>query len=436
MEQEFYNQGLEKVLQGNLEGAIQDFDHALQINPHFAEAYYRRAVVRFDLGNQPGAIEDYTLALQLNCESIESYFGRALAWLALSEPNKALADVKHILNIKPNHAPAYSLQGTAYRQLGDTQAAIASLKSAAQMYLEQKDTVNCRRCLETISQMQTTQRRAVLVTEIDNFFRSAVNQVKQGKYQAALEDLNWLLQIDPRHAQALCYRGMVYSKLGNHQGAIQDLAQAMQLNPQDAQVRNQRGLVRLELGDYRGAIEDFSQLLQSDPNNIEAYMNRGHAYRKYKDFSQAFADYSTALSLKPDHAELYCHRAAVRSDLTDYQGAADDYQSAANIYLDQHNWASYQQILDKIKREESRVRSASSRRATSSSPDMIFSYQEKPVWSNTKSTRELQNRLLTLVGGYWGVAERLIELARRKNPDMPENWYLEKVISDLERDRF
>jgi tetratricopeptide (TPR) repeat protein len=284
--------------------------------------------------------------------------------------------------------------------------------------------------------MQATQRRAVMVTEIDNFFRSAVSKIKQGKYRAALEDLNWLLQVEPRHGQGLCYRGIVYSKLGHYQGAIQDLAQAMQLNPQDAQVRIQRGLVRLELGDYRGAIEDFSQLIQSDPHNIEAYINRGHAYRKYRDFSQAIADYSTALSLKPDHAELYCHRAAVRSDLTDYQGAVDDYQSAANIYLDQQDWASYQQILDKIKREESRVRSTSSRRAASSSPDVIFSDQEKPVWSNTKSTRELQNRLLTLVGGYWGVAERLIELARRKNPGMPENWYLEKVISDLERDRF
>jgi tetratricopeptide (TPR) repeat protein len=220
MEREFYNRGLDKVLQGDLEGAHQEFDHALQINPQFAEAYYRRGVVRFDLGNHPGAIEDYTLALQLNCESIESYFGRALARLAIAEPTKALEDVKHILNIKPNHAPAYSLQATAYRTLGDTQAAIASLKEAAQIYLEQKDTVNCRRCLDTIGQIQATQKRAVMVTEIENFLGSAVNKVKQGQYHAALEDFNWLLQVDPQNAKTLSYRGMVHCKLGNYQGAI------------------------------------------------------------------------------------------------------------------------------------------------------------------------------------------------------------------------
>lgn len=436
MEREFYNRGLDKVLQGDLEGALQEFDHALQINPQFAEAYYRRGVVRFDLGNHSGAIEDYTLALQLNCENIESYFGRALARLAIAQPTKALEDVKHILNIKPNHAPAYSLQATAYRKLGDTQAAIASLKGAAQIYLEQKDTVNCRRCLDTISQLQATQRRAVMATEIENFLESAVNKVKQGQYQAALEDFNWLLQVDPQNAKTFCYRGMVHCKLGNYQGAIQDLAQAMQLNPQDAEVRNHRGLVRLELRDYRGAIEDFTQLLHSDPKNIEACINRGHAYHKQGNYRQAIEDYSRALTLQPNNAEVYCHRAVARSDFKDYQGAIDDYQNALNIYLDQHDWSSYQNVLGKLKIQESRIRSASQRGATSVNVDKIFSYQEKPVWSNTKSTRELQNRLLSLVGGYWEVAERLIELAKRKTPGMAENWYLEKVIYDLERDRF
>ncbi|MBD2014218.1 hypothetical protein H6F96_09565 [Microcoleus sp. FACHB-53] len=35
----------------------------------------------------------------------------------------------------------------------------------------------------------------------------------------------------------------------------------------------------------------------------------------------------------------------------------------------------------------------------------------------------IQHRLITLVEGYWDVAQRLIELARRKNPGMPENGY-------------
>jgi tetratricopeptide (TPR) repeat protein len=275
-----------------------------------------------------------------------------------------------------------------------------------------------------------------MLTETENFLNQAINKVKQGNYQGALGDFNWLLQVDPQNAKALCYRGVVRCKLGNHQGAIQDLAQAMQLNPEDAQVRNHRGLVRIQLGDYRGAIDDFSQLLQSQPNNLEAYINRGHAYRKLSDYRQAIEDYSRALSLKPDEAQIYCYRAVVRFDFQDRQGAVDDYQKAANIYFDKQDWASYRQVLDKLKLQESQGRSVSQRRATPRNTDNIFINQEKRIGSNAKPSQELQNRLLTMVGGYWEVAERLIELAKRKNPGMPENWYWEKVIDDLESDRF
>jgi tetratricopeptide (TPR) repeat protein len=304
------------------------------------------------------------------------------------------------------------------------------LKKAAQIYLEQKDAVNCRRCLDSISQIQATQRRAVMLTETENFLNQAINKVKQGNYQGALGDFNWLLQVDPQNAKAWCYRGVVRCKLGNHQGAIQDLAQAMQLNPEDAQVRNHRGLVRIQLGDYRGAIDDFSQLLQSQPNNIEAYINRGHAYRKLGDYRQAIEDYSRALSLQPDEAQIYCHRAVARFDFQDRQGAVDDYQKAANIYFDKQDWSNYQQVLDKLKSlppSRSRSEKATQFKFGDSSLNQVS--------SSSQLLSELQNRLLRLVGGYWDVATRLIDLAKQKYPGMPEDWYWEKVIEDIERDR-
>ncbi len=433
MEREFYNRGLDKALQGDLEGAIQEFDQALQINPEFAEAYYKRGVTRFDLEDMQGAIADYTKALQLNPDSIESYFGRGLARLALGETQGALEDSNQVLGITSNHAAAYNLQGTAYRRLGDTQAAIASLKKAAQIYLEQKDSVNCRRCLDTISQIQETQKRAINALETENFLNQTLHKVKQGNYWGAIEDFNWLLQVEPKNAKAFCYRGVVRSKLGNHQGAIQDLAQAMQLNPQDAQIRCHRGVVRIELGDYRGAIDDFNQLLQSNPKNVEVYVNRGHAYRKLGNYRQAIEDYSQALSLKPDDALIYCYRAVARWNFEDRQGAANDYQKAANIYFDKQDWASYQQVLDKLKKlPPSQSRSTSKTRATQ------FKFGDSSlnqVSSTSQPYGELQNRLLKLVGGHWDVAARLIDLAKRKKPGMPEHWYLEKVIYDLESDR-
>jgi hypothetical protein len=54
---------------------------------------------------------------------------------------------------------------------------------------------------------------------------------------------------------------------------------------------------------------------------------------------------------------------------------------------------------------------------------------------NDSKNRYLQNDLLILLKGDVATAKRLLAQQRRKNPGRSDNWYLEKVIYDLERDR-
>jgi hypothetical protein len=48
---------------------------------------------------------------------------------------------------------------------------------------------------------------------------------------------------------------------------------------------------------------------------------------------------------------------------------------------------------------------------------------------------ELRQRLFILVKGDWGLAERLLAQVKFDYPNRLEDWYWEKVIYDLERDR-
>ncbi|HEY9805435.1 MAG TPA: hypothetical protein V6D04_02635, partial [Candidatus Obscuribacterales bacterium] len=50
-------------------------------------------------------------------------------------------------------------------------------------------------------------------------------------------------------------------------------------------------------------------------------------------------------------------------------------------------------------------------------------------------TKQLQSRLLTLLNGDRQTAERLLAQVQKANPDRSGEWWLEKVIHDLERDR-
>lgn len=48
---------------------------------------------------------------------------------------------------------------------------------------------------------------------------------------------------------------------------------------------------------------------------------------------------------------------------------------------------------------------------------------------------KLQSRLLNMVAGDHGTCYRLVEVVRRSNPGMSEQWCWEKAIEDLIRDR-
>jgi len=64
--------------------------------------------------------------------------------------------------------------------------------------------------------------------------------------------------------------------------------------------------------------------------------------------------------------------------------------------------------------------------------------QEIPNWvedSTDGSQNRMKSRLVSLLSGDTAAADRLIEQAKQNNPGMPEDWYWERAIADLERDR-
>ncbi|MEM6755385.1 MAG: ABC transporter permease [Cyanobacteria bacterium P01_C01_bin.38] len=65
------------------------------------------------------------------------------------------------------------------------------------------------------------------------------------------------------------------------------------------------------------------------------------------------------------------------------------------------------------------------------------SFSPQPSYPNPEPTADahLQNQLFALVGGDRATANRLIEQLKRNHPDMSENWYWQRAIADLERDR-
>jgi len=77
-EEHFYS-GVEKANSGDYQGAIEDYNKAIEINPNKAEAYVNRAFAKGELGDFRGAIEDCNKAIELNPKYAEAFYNRGFA---------------------------------------------------------------------------------------------------------------------------------------------------------------------------------------------------------------------------------------------------------------------------------------------------------------------------------------------------------------------
>ncbi|MFK8184097.1 MAG: tetratricopeptide repeat protein [Phormidesmis sp.] len=335
--------------------------------PQRAEAYVWRAKVRRRLGDGEGAIADYTQSIKL-APSVENYLARALVWLSLDKPEGAVADGREAVAMKPELAGAQRLLGKALGLMGDGEGAIAAYKKAARCYLDAKDKKNAQACIEAIEPLRSLPPLEPIRLETirpssasqhsetsnqatsENYVQKMRQKYEEGYYAAAMKDVNWLLDIEPTNAGALCLRGLIQAQLGRRGLAIADLALAKQHHPNDLEVQLARGQMRLILKDGYGAIDEFTALIDgAETPDPRFFAYRGNAYRQLGEQEQAFKDYSNALSLDAENAELYELRAQMQQSMEASDGAIEDFQRAATLWLDRGNWQKHQQVVEQVR---------------------------------------------------------------------------------------
>jgi tetratricopeptide (TPR) repeat protein len=104
---------------GKAEEALAEFDHALALDPHNADALYNRGLLYQGEKQHPLAIDDFSAANGLTPQRAEPLLGRAISYLALDKVKQAAADLDEAAQADPQNAQVWSTRGLAYERLGE-----------------------------------------------------------------------------------------------------------------------------------------------------------------------------------------------------------------------------------------------------------------------------------------------------------------------------
>jgi len=174
--------------------------------------------------------------------------------------------------------------------------------------------------------------------------------VASGRYQAAIEEFQRALAIDPLDADAYRELGRAYEAANRMKDAEATYQRAIQLRPNDWLSNSQLGVFYYRAGQYAEAEPLFEKVIALTPDNVNGYSNLGGLYVVWGRYAQAEPLLKKAIEVRPSDVRGYSNLGLLYFQLGRYPEAvplfeqAVEKSSGANYTLegnlaDAYRWA-------------------------------------------------------------------------------------------------
>jgi tetratricopeptide (TPR) repeat protein len=237
---------------GNYLAATDAFSDDIRLHPRSADAWNNRGIARVRLGDLNGAVRDYNHALDLAPMDAEIYFNRGNAFVAAGHYPEAIADYDRAVQLVPSYARALFNRGTAYALANQPDAARRDWLAAAALEGDPYTRAAMRRSAGLDSTGTTRTSAVGQPTTATTIAPPPPPGTQPGVPQpstpatvfpnVASQPAASPLAID---ARALASRAISRELDGDRAGALQDLHAAVALEPDTARREAITRLIRL-----------------------------------------------------------------------------------------------------------------------------------------------------------------------------------------------
>ncbi len=164
----------------------------------------------------------------------------------------------------------------------------------------------------------------------DHFFRQGGQLQDQGDLSVAIDYYTEALKLNDKNQQALFNRALAYYQLEKPRKAIFDLNQLLALNTKDAEALELRAELHATLNQFDKALTDYSHSILIQPS-VNRYLNRALLQADQKQFDLALQDIDEAIHLNPADAASHTVKADVLMAMGQVGGAIKGYGTAMTL---------------------------------------------------------------------------------------------------------
>ena len=353
---------------GHKDLGLEVVEKLAELNPTKTEVQMRLAAAYVRNEKYEQALKVYERIEEFEGESIETTAYKAALCSEIGDTIGAIEQMRHLYNTAPANVSYNLVMSEMFNQFGMPDSALYYLDRAqelepnngnvyfakAQYYDAKGDSINFDKQiynalvapgldvdtkLEVLTQYTSTQiMRNDSTDRVNNLFKVLIEQ-------------------HPLEPKVHELYSMYFSTIKDYKHAVDELGYVLDLDPTNAQAWQRLMVVNVFDDNYPKAIEAAKKALEYNPKNMDLYRYIAPLYYQMKEYDKAIATYDDALALvdsvedKELYSDLLGGKGDVMVELGDTIGAYSLYEKALSIFPGNtsimNNYAYFLSLSDK-----------------------------------------------------------------------------------------
>ena len=291
----YINAGDIDFAEGRVQSAIDNYEHAISLEPENDTPYIRQAKLLIFAGDSAKALSRSEKAVLLNPDSAENLAGycQTLDWEG--QYGSAFDACECAIELDPNYAPGYAFLSEVYAD----QASWVAARQTAQQALD------------------------VDFQNPEAHYDMGYALEVQGRYKDSIEFYENAITLRPKLAAYYLAAGRNYYWLGRFEDAIDRFGEAIKLSPNDGEGYEQLGWTFHANGQDSRAIDALEQAISVAPLRARTWGRLGTIYYLRQNYEEALKILPTAVELSERQQLNKVRQIEIYSQI-DNNGQAED----------------------------------------------------------------------------------------------------------------
>lgn len=317
---------------------IEDTTAAISLDPEYVKALNRRANAYEQEKRYSEALLDYTASCiidQFRNENSAQAVERLLKKVAETKA-KAIMEGKDKKLPSPTFVSNY-LQSFRARELPEGLEESADLEDGSgKWYMRKGLQAIQHRTGEGYAEAAQSFDKAVELNNLDKHEALAYNmrgtfRYLKGDNDAALDDLNRSLELDPSLVQSYVKRASMHLEQSKRDEAAHDFELAMNHNSEDPDIYYHRAQLHFILSEFSLAATDYQKSIDLDPKFIFSHIQLGVTQYKMGSIASSMATFRRCIKNFGDKSDVYNYYGELLLDQQKYQEAVEKFETAVEM---------------------------------------------------------------------------------------------------------